>query len=322
MSARALSRVSWYSAAGLESATMPAPACDRGLAVAHRDRPDGDAEVEVARRSPGTRRRRRTDPRRVGSSAPTICMARIFGAPVSVPAGNVATSASSRSRPSAEPALDAGHEVHDVRVALDGHVLRHLDAAHRRHAADVVAAEVDEHHVLGALLLVAPQFVGQLRDPRRASRRAAACRRSGASRGGVPSTRTSISGEAPTMASRPDPDEEHVRRRVDVAQRAVDVEGRGRRRRVETLREHRLVDLAGRDVFLDACARRPRTPRASGWPSPRGGAASAARRLRQVALELALEKLDLRARELVERRAGPRRRRSRALAIARIRCLT
>ena len=47
-SARALSQVSWYSAAGFESATMPRAGLDAGHAVAQRDGADRDAEIEVA----------------------------------------------------------------------------------------------------------------------------------------------------------------------------------------------------------------------------------------------------------------------------------
>ena len=52
--------------------------------------------------------------------------------------------------------------MHHVRVALDGHQLVDLDAAVLAHAPEVVAAEVDQHHVLGALLLVGEQLLGHL----------------------------------------------------------------------------------------------------------------------------------------------------------------
>jgi hypothetical protein len=44
--------------------------------------------------------------------------------------------------------------VHDVGVALDEHQVLHLDAAELADAADVVAAEVDQHDVFGDFLLV------------------------------------------------------------------------------------------------------------------------------------------------------------------------
>ena len=99
--------------------------------------------------------------RRVGSSSDRICIARIFGAPDTVPAGKHATSASRWSRSSASAAVDGRHEVHHVRVALERHVLRHADRSVLADAPEIVPAEIDQHHVLGALLLVALQLLGQ-----------------------------------------------------------------------------------------------------------------------------------------------------------------
>ena len=53
--------------------------------------------------------------------------------------------------------------MHHVRVGLDGHERVDLDRAVLAHPAEVVAPEVDEHDVLGALLLVGEQALG---DPR------------------------------------------------------------------------------------------------------------------------------------------------------------
>ena len=109
-----------------------------------------------------------------------ICIARIFGAPDSVPAGSDARSASialtsSRSVPDTEETMCM-----HVRVGLDDHQLVHGDRAVLAHPAEVVAAQVDQHHVLGALLLVGQQLLGRAPGPPRPWRRAAACRRSGA----------------------------------------------------------------------------------------------------------------------------------------------
>ena len=52
--------------------------------------------------------------------------------------------------------------MHQVRVGLDRHQLVDLDAAVLADAAEVVAAEVDEHHVLGALLRVGEQLARAL----------------------------------------------------------------------------------------------------------------------------------------------------------------
>ena len=70
------------------------------------------------------------------------------------------------------------------------------------HAAEIVAPEVDEHDVLGALFLVALELLGQaqilvvvLPRGRVPAIGCVSARR--------PSTRTSISGDAPTSASLP-----------------------------------------------------------------------------------------------------------------------
>ena len=81
-----------------------------------------------------------------------ISIARTFGAPLTVPAGSVARSTSIGPRPSHERAGDLRREVHHVAVALERHQLVDVDGAEAGHPTDVVAGEVDEHHVLGALL--------------------------------------------------------------------------------------------------------------------------------------------------------------------------
>src|SRR5215212_1190335 len=60
-----------------------------------------------------------------------------------------------------EPAGDLADDVEDVRVGLDDHQLVDLDAAVLADAAEVVAAEVDQHHVLGPLLWVVDQAGGE-----------------------------------------------------------------------------------------------------------------------------------------------------------------
>ena len=52
--------------------------------------------------------------------------------------------------------------MHHVRVALDRHLLGHRHAADFSDAADIVAAEVEQHHMLGALLRIG----GKLRRER------------------------------------------------------------------------------------------------------------------------------------------------------------
>ena len=85
-------------------------------------------------------------------------MARTLGAPESVPAGNAERSTSPGVTSARGRAGDLAHDVHHVRVPLDDHVRRQLDRAGPRDAAHVVAREVDQHHVLGALLRIREQL--------------------------------------------------------------------------------------------------------------------------------------------------------------------
>ncbi len=141
--------------------------------------------------------------------------------------------------------------MHDVAVALDRHQLRDLDRAVVADAAEVVASEVDEHHVLGRLLLVRAQLLAEQRvlDVGRAAR-------------ARPRDRAVV--DAPARAAHehlgrgaedrrlPELQIEHVGRRVDGAKRAVDLERVGRDVELQTLREHDLKDVARGDVLLGA----------------------------------------------------------------------
>src|SRR4051812_14387413 len=54
----------------------------------------------------------------------------------------------------AKLAVDLAHEMQHVRVSLDDHQLTHVNRSIACYTADVVAAKVDEHEMLGALLFV------------------------------------------------------------------------------------------------------------------------------------------------------------------------
>ena len=55
-------------------------------------------------------------------------------------------------------ALDIADDVHHMAVALHAEGLSYLDAAGFGNTADVVARQVDQHHMLGALLRVVDEF--------------------------------------------------------------------------------------------------------------------------------------------------------------------
>ena len=186
-----------------------------------------------------------------------------------------------------------------MREALQPHELRHADRSVFTDAADVVAPEVDEHHVLGALLFVALELFGQ---PHVFFVAASARPR--------PRNRMRLDPRTfdahEHLRRRADhrhaahSDEIHVRRRVHVAQRAVNGEWIGGYVGLEPLRQHDLIDVARGDVLLgrahllfELLARVIRRD------------LEAVRRValgfRQVAFQLALEELNLRARELIQR---------------------
>ena len=141
---------------------MPAPACTRASPVANGDRADGDAEIQVAGEIDVADRAgieiapRRLELRR-GSASREFSARRRRCRP-----GKQATSASRWSRRSASRAVHGRHQVHDVRVTLERHVLRDACTVPNSHTRpEIVPAEIDEHHVLGAFLLVALQLLGQ-----------------------------------------------------------------------------------------------------------------------------------------------------------------
>ena len=132
-----------------------------------------------------------------------ICIARTFGAPESVPAGSTERSASIAPTPSRSVPDTRRDDVHHVAVELDLHQLVDVHAAVLAHAPEVVAAEVHEHHVLGALLLVGEQLGGDPPVLLGRRRRAGACRRSAWSSTCRPLTVSSGSGLAPATWKSP-----------------------------------------------------------------------------------------------------------------------
>ena len=143
-------------------------------------------------------------PRRVGSSSSMISIARTFGAPVSVPAGKPATSASIASKPSAQP-CPARRDMMCMtwlnRSMAKLSVTRTLPSL--GDAADIVAAEVEQHQVFGALLRVGQQFAVPAAGLPRAWRRARRVPASGRMVTMSSRRRTRISGLLPTTAKPP-----------------------------------------------------------------------------------------------------------------------
>ena len=180
--------------------------------------------------------------------------------------------------------------MHDVGVALDEHLLGDLDGADLGDAADVVAAEIEQHQMLGALLRIGQQVGGERLV---LGRRCAAPARAGDRADGD----LAVAQPHQDLRARADDreaaeiEEEQEGRGVEPAQRAVEGEGRQLEGQLEALGRHDLEDVAGEDVFLGpldhgvilaaaACWRRAR---AAAMPSAPG--ASCCGRLRSNAVD-------------------------------------
>ena len=98
-----------------------------------------------------------------------ISMARTFGAPDTVPAGKAGRKRIERVVFRRELALDVRDDVHHVAVALDEELVGHLHGADLGDAADIVAAEIEQHQVLGALLRIGEQLAPRRPCPRAGS---------------------------------------------------------------------------------------------------------------------------------------------------------
>ena len=131
-----------------------------------------------------------------------------------------------------------------MREALGLEEAGDADAAGPAGAREIVAAEVDEHHVLGPVLLGVEQPLGvALTRLGRAGDRVQA-------RAAV----LALDERLRRGADQREPvelEQEEVRRRVDAPQRPVELQRRGRGLALGALREHDLERVAGPDVLPD-----------------------------------------------------------------------
>ena len=136
-----------------------------------------------------------------------------------------------------------------MRVALHAHHLGDVHGADLRDLAEVVPSEIHEHHVLGAVLFALQEFPGQ--------RVVLGARGAAVTRSGNGAER-----HAPSRAPNEDlrrgaghraigkAEIEHVGRRIEHPERAIDVERRDRGRRFEPVRQDDLHDVARPNVLL------------------------------------------------------------------------
>ena len=204
-----------------------------------------------------------------------------------------------------QAAVDGRDEVHHVGITFKRHVLRYADRSVLADPSEIVAAQVDEHDVLGALFLVALQLLGKPEILLIV----------GASRTRA-SNRVRLSAPAldpdehlrrrPDDGELPHPDEVHVGRGIHVAERPVDREGIGGNVGLEALREDPPIDVTGGNPLLN----RPHTGfedflrlvRADFRRRPPVGLD-----LRESSFELAFEKLDSWRRRIGTEHSGPHR---------------
>ena len=147
-----------------------------------------------------------------------------------------------------EPADHVRHDVHDVAVALDRELFGHADRPDLGDATDIVAAEIEQHQVFGAFLLVSQKIGG---EPLVLGwcRATPTCARDRANRHcAVTHAHQNFRAGAHDL-ERAEVEEGQERRGVHPPQRAIKRKGRQRERRSEALAQHDLEDVAGAHVF-------------------------------------------------------------------------
>ena len=138
----------------------PRARVDVGLALAQDGAPDGDRRVEVAVVPEVADRAAVQPPALALGSGDELHRAHLRG-PGQRAGREDGAQRVERVELRPQPALDVRHEVEDVAVALHLHVLADRDRPGAGDPAQVVATEVDEHDVLGALLRIALELLGQ-----------------------------------------------------------------------------------------------------------------------------------------------------------------
>ena len=145
---------------------------------------------------------------------------------------------------------DVSDDVHHVAIALDGHEVGDLHATVFGDATDIVAGEINEHEVLGALLGIGHEVVG-IRIIFLRSGSTATC-------AGDRTDLNKVAGEADVDFRRTahkrvttrTTKTKHVGRGIHKAQCAVEIEGVVVKFGFEPLREYDLEDVARADVFM------------------------------------------------------------------------
>ena len=151
--------------------------------------------------------------------------------------------------PLVELAAHVADQVHDVGIALHHHELGDLDAAELAHPSHVVAAQVHEHHVLGALLGIGGHLGGQPRVVLLRPSARVRARDGPLLHAAVLQSHQDL-GRGADDARLAQAQEEQIGGGIDGPERAVDGEGVRAQLPVEPAGDHDLVGVARGDVFL------------------------------------------------------------------------
>ena len=122
------------------------------LARLQHQRPDRDIERGFAVRRKPADRAAIDGPRGAASSAAMISIARILGAPVIEPQGIDGLEEVDRAEAVLQLGGDGRGQLEQGRIGLDREQFGHRDAAGPGDAREVVAQQIDDHQILGALL--------------------------------------------------------------------------------------------------------------------------------------------------------------------------
>ena len=150
-----------------------------------------------------------------------------------------------------EGAFDIGHDVDHLAVIFEKEAVGDAHAAHFGNPADIVAAKIEQHQMLGALLGIGQQLIGERlilfgRCP------AWPCA------GNRPDGDLAVANPDQNLGARSDHGEAAEIQiieeggGIDPAQRPIKREGGERERRLEALAQHHLKDVAGGNVVLGA----------------------------------------------------------------------
>ena len=139
--------------------------------------------------------------------------------------------------------------MHDVRVSLHIHQIFNFDRAVLAHSTNVISPKIDQHDVLGAFLFVGEHFFFELLVFRFVT--PARMRSSNGAVLELAAGHTNQHLRRRTQHVRVSHFQKvHVWRRIDCAQRTIDIEWRDFGSEVETLREHHLEYVSGGNVLF------------------------------------------------------------------------